>query len=329
MRFSDFVKEWEMKYAKKELAPSTLRTYKFNLTNHILPVFGHLQFDKIKPIHLVTFFDDLSKPGSRKDGREEPLSSGAIDAIHRAMRNVFKRAKEWQIIKKNIMVDIKKPKIEKTKMKFYDAEEAASVIKALYQEPLMWRLLIFTGMFGGLRRGEILGLEWNDVDFEERTLSINKNIPLTLNGEPVIEEPKTKSSKDIVKMPLWYMDELKKYKIEWDNQKESAEDLWVEKNYEFIFHGGQGKPIYYTYPSEWWTRFLNKNRLKKIRFHDLRHSCASLLIEENVPLKKIQEHLRHSMYQTTADIYTHITKKSKEDTADTFNKFSPEINEVK
>jgi integrase len=145
----------------------------------------------------------------------------------------------------------------------------------------------------GFRKGELLGLEWSSVSYDDHSISIVQSIPLTTNGEAVVKAPKTKSSIRIVDMPEWYMRELKEYHHQSKLNRLQAGDAW------------QGGDKYY------------------VRLHDLRHSAASLLIENGVDLKTIQERLGHKKYQTTADIYAHISKKIKVESASKLDKFEP------
>jgi integrase len=329
MRFEAFVEEWRTKYAIGKLSPSTHRTYEFNIKNHILPVFGHLRLDQIKSIQIVTFLDELKKPGHRKDGRGDTLSSGTIEVIYRTLKNVFNKAVEWQLIKDHPMKGIKKPEVKYTKGGYYESEEAEEVILKLFDEPRMWRLFCFSALIGGLRRGEILALEWNDVNYDKSTIFIDENIPLTKGGQPIIKAPKSESSIAAIEMPQWYMDELKRHHHEWKVEKMMVGDRWQGGNREFIFHAGFGKPLYFTQPSKWWKNFLKRNNLKEVRFHDLRHSTATLLLEEDAPLKAIQERLRHANYKTTADTYSHVTKKLSKETTSKFDKFDPRKNKAK
>ncbi|GBF78280.1 site-specific integrase [Paenibacillus sp. 598K] len=318
--------EWIPKYACKEenLSPLSFKTYKHHITNHILPVFGHKKLEEIKTIHVVTFINDLGKPGARKDGKGDTLSSGTIQYIYRVLKNILQRATEWQFIKANPMAGVKKPRVEETECEFYDEVEARAVITALYKEPRRWRLLVLGAMIGGFRRGELLGLEWPDVDAKNGVLGVVNSISLTEDGKAVEKGPKSRSSKRQVDFPDWYMAELEIHRKEWIKEKWDAQEKWLGGDREFVFHAGFGKPFYHSYPTEWWNKFVKRHELKKVRFHDLRHSAATLLIEAGASMKAIQKRLGHAKHQTTADTYAHVTKKLSRDTAEKFNKFAPE-----
>ncbi|MDH6351876.1 tyrosine-type recombinase/integrase [Brevibacillus sp. 1238] len=322
MTLATFIEEWRSKYAEKQLAPKTLKEYMGHINNHILPALGHKRLDEIKPMHIVTFLDRLSKPGSRKDNRGETLSGRTIQYIYAVMRNIFAQAESWKLIKSNPIEEIKKPKAEKKKAQYYDADEAQEVIKALYEEPVMWRLLILGAIIGGFRRGELVALEWPQVLFSENAIHIKKSISLAQEGKVYEKDPKNGEDR-IVEMPGWYMEELRRYHLQWREEKMKIRDRWEGGDREYVFHAGYGKPLYFTYPSEWWSKFVKRHGLRYIRFHDLRHSSATLLIAQGASLKAIQERLGHKQHQTTADIYAHVTKKVSRDLADKFDQFDP------
>lgn len=203
MTLDQFIQdEWIPKYASKteNLSPLTYKIYMHHIKKHIIPTFGHKNLGDIKPIHIVTFINDISKGGT--------LSAATIQYIHRVFKNILCRATEWQVIKSNPIIGIKKPKAEQIEHDFYDENEAREVIKALYQEPRRWRLLILGAMIGGCRRGELVGLEWSDINFENKTISIRKSISLTSESKAIETGPKTKSSIRTIDMPDWYMEEL-------------------------------------------------------------------------------------------------------------------------
>jgi integrase len=168
--------------------------YDLHLKNHIVPAFGHMRMDQIKPLHIVTFLDELSKPGARKDGHSEVLSSGTIEYIYRVIKSLFNRAMDWQMLKKHPMDGIKKPKVTQMEMQYYDETEALLAIEALYKEPTMWRLFCTGAILGGFRRGELIGLEWVDVDYDKNTISVNKSISLTVGGQAIVKAPKKKAN---------------------------------------------------------------------------------------------------------------------------------------
>lgn len=312
--FAAFAEEWQKKFAEKELSPTTLKNDLNRLNKHILPKFGHMRLDQLKTIHIVNFINEL---------RESGLSENTILNIYKVLKSILTCAKEWRLIATNPIDGVKRPKQEKKRMKYLDENEAREVIAALYNEPPVWRLYFLGAMLGGFRRGELLALEWSDVNFEDNTIYIGKSIALTVNGAPLIKKPKTDESEGLVDMPEWYMRELHTFYKNWQKERWSLGDLWKGGDRQFVFHNGYGKPFHYTTPTGTWKKFLRRNGLKDIRLHDLRHTAATLLIEAGADLKIVQERLRHSKYQTTADFYAHVTKKVSKETAAKLEKFNP------
>lgn len=329
MKLEAFFTVWKAHYGEDpdNLSPTTYRTYCFHMDNHILPRFGNTYLDEIKTMKIVEFFKKLKDPGSRKDGKGT-LAAGTVQVVYRAFKNVLTRAVEWKLLQSNPMDGVKKPTVEKKEMEYYDENEALEVIQALYKEPDVWRLYCLGALIGGFRRGELTALEWSNVNFHASTIRVEKNIPLTRKGVPLVKKPKSKSSIDDVDMPSWYMEEMLEYHESWQRNKENMSDKWLGGDNEYVFHAGFGKPFYYSYPSEWWSDFLKRHELKPVRFHDLRHSTATLLLEAGESMKSIQKRLRHAQQSTTADIYTHVTKKIKQATAEKFNKFDPKRKSV-
>ncbi|MFK3960276.1 tyrosine-type recombinase/integrase [Pseudalkalibacillus hwajinpoensis] len=328
--FSDFVQEWYKRYAIKELSPTVVKNYMSSLRSHILPVFGTKRIGDIKTIQIIRFLDDkATAENERKDGRPGKLSPDSIRKFYDALCNVFNRAYEWRIIKDNPMTGVKKPAVKQREMRYYTSEDLGEVFEALNQESLMWRIYFLGALFGGFRRGELTALEWTNILFDTNEIEIINNIVGSENGQPIIKDPKTKSSKASVVMPEWYMDLLKEYKVEWLNEKESAAEYWEGSDHQYLFHKGLGSPLYFTTPTTKWNRIVDKYKLKKIRLHDLRHSMVALLMEEdNVNLPAIQKRARHSSSKITSDIYGHISKKRATQTASQFDKYAPNKNLV-
>jgi integrase len=322
MTFTAFVEQWQENFAKERYSPLTLKIYGHHLKNHIIPFIGHLQMDQIKTMNLVAMMNELKKPGARKDGRGDILSGRTREYIYDVMQSVFSKAKGWNLIKENPLKGVDRPEVVKVEQKFYEESEAKEAIATLYKEQRKWRLYFLGAMIGGFRRGELLALDWNDVDFEKQNIRIDVSISLTEKGKAIVGDPK-KGSKGKVDMPAWYMEELKEHYHEWKVNRLKVGDMWQGEDRQYVFHGGFGKPHYHTYPTVWWKKFIKRHGLKFIRLHDLRHTSATLLIEEGVSLKAIQKRLRHSQFSTTTDLYAHVTKKLSQDTAEKFNKFDP------
>jgi len=321
--FREFAQIWREKYAPGLYSPRTLVNYLDRLDSHVIPYFEKFFLDDIKPLHVLNFKKYLEKPEARKDGREGPLSPSSQLFIFKVLVAVLDGAVGLKLLKENPAKSVPPPKVPKTRKNAYGDEEAVRAILAMLQLPTVWRLYFFGAMMGGFRRGELLALEWSDVDFENNRILIARSISWTEKGNPIIKGTKEDTA-EWVDMPVWYMRELEAFKKQWDAEKEAIpEDEWQGEDREFVFHNGYGKPYYHDTPTHTWRKFLKRNGLRHIRLHDLRHTTATLLAEDGVDLKLIQERLRHAKYETTADFYTHVTKKASRGVANRLEKFDP------
>lgn len=323
MKFEAFVQEWYTKYAKKEISPRTLDIYMRFLKNRILPVFGHMRLDQIKPFHIVKFLSELSDEGSRHDGKEGRLSSGTVHYLYRVINNVLSRAEEWRIIKKNPASDVKKPKVTYKEVEVYTEEEVAKLFEALEKEQIHWRMMITLAITTGLRRGELVGLEWKHIDLENGTLEVKQSISMMVNGEPIITEPKTKKSKRKISLPDALILELKEYYLHARKVRFQMGDKWRGGDRFFVFCNPDGKPFYPETPYLHFRSFLRKNGLRYIRFHDLRHTSATLLINSGVHAKIISERLGHASITTTMNVYGHALQSADKEAANKFNSIIP------
>jgi len=322
MTLKEFINEWREKFSQEHYKPSTLATYELHIQNHIIPALGHYRLDELKPMRIVTFLADLKKPGARLDGREKKLSGRTIQYIYAVLRSILTQAAAWKVIRENPIKDIPKPKAEKPKAQYYETHEVEHIIHELYKLPDTWRLLFLTAILGGLRRSELVALQWKHIDFGNCTIHVERSIALMKGG--VIYEEGTKNDEDrIVDMPEWYMDEMKKFRKEWIKAKLAMGDKWEGGSNEYIFQGGFGRPLFYTYPTEKWKQFCEEHGIRYISFHKLRHTSVTMLIEKGAPMKAIQERAGHKQAQTTTDIYGHVTKKLSREVAKMLDGFNP------
>lgn len=323
MKFEAFVEEWKKKYAKKELGAKTYDIYVRFLKNRILPVFGHMRLDQVKPFHVVKFISELSEEGNRQDGQEGGLSSGTIQYIHRVLNNVFSRAHEWKIIKNNPVSSVKKPKVKYKEVKPYNDEELVALFTVLETQPIHWRVMILLALTTGLRRGELVGLEWKHINLDKGILSVEQTISMFENGEPVITEPKTEKSKRKLHLPDSMIEELKEYKKHIHDQLDIVGDMWTQKDHFFVFCNYDGKPFYPETPYLHFRELLKKNNLRYIRFHDLRHTAATMLINQGVHAKIISERLGHASITTTMNIYGHSLESADKEAANKYDNILP------
>lgn len=324
IRLADFIPEWRSKYAVGELSPATLARYDEIIKGRILLEFGHMRLDKVKPLQILGFLEKLKQDGARGDGKPGGLSSGSIQYHHRVLKNIFSRAVEWQLIKDNPLASVKKPKVTQMKTEVYNKQDAQFLFMALEKEPVMWQILIKLAITTAMRRGELLGLEWEHIDLSNGVISVKQTLNYTKDKGYFVKEPKTRNSVRQLSLPKLLLNDLKKYRIVCLENRMKIDDMWKEGEHFFLFTAIDGKPLHPSSIYTWWGRFIKKNNLPYIRFHDLRHTSATLLMNAGVPMKIISNRLGHASISTTMNIYGHALEEADQKAADMFNHFFDE-----
>lgn len=307
MNFLEYAKLWLKDYAEINIKPSTLYGYKSCLNAHILPRFKDYKLSDITVYELEKFYNDLRKTKSLNpdsNGNHNLLSEAVVRHQHSLLCVMLNTAVKWDFINFNPCLKLTKPPtVTRKEMKFYDEEELKKLFQHLEYENLTFKTAIYLLTLGGMRRGECLGLFWEHVDFEKKTITIKNNLLNIREKGVYLDTPKTKKSKRTISLPDIYFDLLKKLKAKQELEKEMFSNDWMDT--EFVFKDEYGNYYNPSRLSRQWVLFQKKHNLKHIRLHDLRHTCATYLLSHNVPIATVSKKLGHSNIYTTLDVYTH------------------------
>ncbi len=289
--FKDYSQQWLDTHAKATVKESTLRSYRSVVRIHFLPAFGNLPLSKINIEKLLKFKADvLEKRGPK-----------TFNNIIVLLKTMLKHARKWKYISENPAEEIQKARIESAEMDFLKPEEVQAFLKAAY-EP--YRTLFLTAIMTGMRRGELLGLQWGDIDWHSNQIYVRRSLywvnEREESGRMVASwkfvPPKSKRSNRAIVMSPYLKKALEIHKI---NSPVSEHDL--------VFCNPKGNPMD---PDNMAKREFHPALvgagLRKVRFHDLRHSYCALLISLNESPKFIQSQLGHASIQTTLDRYGHL-----------------------
>lgn len=336
--FQEFVKKWLKDYAEAELAPKTLVWYNQLLEARILPCFGDKKLEKIKPMDLIEFYSSLRTKhkyfklygdGKRKELTSNGLSDKTIRHHHGVICSIFEKAIKWQVLKGNNPAHhVDAPKVERKKAKCYDIEQAETMLKALEKEDLKHRIAVMMALTTGARLGEIMGLEWQDINFKNKTMEIRQASQYLPGKGVFLKDPKTESSKRKMSVHSGLLKLLEAYKA--DQQEKGF--LCADNNRLFVTW--DGKPMHPGSMSKWFPKFLMRNNLPRIKFHELRHTNATFLISQGIDVQTVAGRLGHSTSVTTQNIYSHYLQSKDKQVADlmeqtfSLNKIPPE-NEAK
>lgn len=315
--FTDFLEIWFNRHVDVELEEKSRQNYRFHVKHRIKPFFQDFRIAQIKQNHIFEFIDFLRTPEASP--RNKKLGTATIVYNYRILRSIFNCAIDWKVIQNNPMEGVKKPKEDEQKeIQFYDEHDIEALFNALKNERLKFQCVVSLAVMGGLRRGEIAGLEWHHVDLRNRTVDVQQSIPMNKDGQPVIKTPKTRKSRRKIAIPVLLVDMLENYKAIWKEERKHAKTKW-SGNGEFLFCHESGQPHDPHWITDQWINFRNKHDLKKIRFHDLRHTAATWMIKSGVHPKAIANRLGHVNIKTTMDVYGHVMESVDQHAASVFD----------
>lgn len=248
-------------------------------------------------------------------GREKTLSAQTIRYYHMVLSSMLSTAVEWQLIPSNPCDRVKAPKIERKEAKYLDEVQAARLIKCLDNEPLQYKTMIMLFLYSGMRRGELCGLEWSDIDFDNHLVSITKS-SLYLPGKGIFDDTtKNKTSERVIQIPADMVKLLKAHQKAQLSERLKLGDQWHDSKK--IFTAKDGKPIHPDTVTGWFHAFVAKNGLPEISIHSLRHTNATLLIAGGTNIRTVANRLGHATPTTTGNIYAHAIKSADEMAAQT------------
>lgn len=305
--FADFIQDW-LYMMRSKVEPSTYSSYVVNVEKSIIPFFKArnctVQDLERHPKHIQDYYQSMLDAG---------LSSTTVISRHANVRKCLQYAFQIGLIKSNPADRVEKPRKARYKATIYNQEELDKLFTVARGDPL--ELPIILGAFYGLRRSEVVGLKWNAIDFERKTFTIQHTVvEIKVDGKSTVvlkDSTKTKSSCRTLPLVPPFERLLLEIKAQQEINRQVCGDCYCKDYLEYINVNALGELMKPNFITQHFDILLSKHNLKKIRFHDLRHSCASLLYANGVSLKEIQEWLGHSDISTTSNIYTHLDFTSK------------------
>lgn len=301
IKFQDFAEQWFKDYGETHLREKTLFRYR-QLSDRTYTAIGHIRIDRLQPHHLLAFYANLAEPGvNQRTGGG--LSPKTIRHYHTFISSVMERAVKWNLIETNPCHRIDPPKVDKKEIKYMDDEQVSRFIDALQSEPLEWRAFFMLLLYTGMRRGEALGLEWEDVDMETGVITIRRTSQYTPEKGTFTDDTKTETSKRSIRIPDDMVSLLKQHYIEQSRQRLRLGTKWEQS--ERLFTQWNGVPMCPNSPYTWLQRFLDRHGLERVNLHSIRHTNATLLIGQGVNVRTVAGRLGHSQTSTTMNIYAH------------------------
>lgn len=308
--FSDYVRHW-LTIAQRKVDEVTFQGYENLARVHILPYFDTLAV-KLQAITLPvlqTYIDEKRTHG-RVDGKGG-LSARSLRLHKNILHQTLDEAVKTGLLPSNPCQYLILPRQERHEAKFYTAAQLQTLFEAISDEPL-YPLVKITALYG-LRRSELLGLKWDSIDFEAGTVTIRHTVSKV---SKVVEKDKTKNASSYRSFPLT-AEARAIFTTARSEQRENRRLFGNEyHSSDYVFTWPDGRPFSPDYVTDKFSDLLKKHGLPHIRFHELRHSCASLLLNNGFGLKDVQEWLGHSDIKMTANIYGHLDVGRKQSIAD-------------
>jgi integrase len=294
--YGEYVTNWLKN--KQDISIETRETNEGHLKNHVIPELGHILLQKVSVADIEDFVQALQKKG---------LADGTVRKIFNLVQTSFKSAERKELILKNpfnLLDSGSRPKVTKKNFDYWTTEEVKQFFKVLdHRQKMLFVLAIHTGM----RRGEILGLRWKDVDFKNNQLRITQ----TLKPRRRLKDGgKNQNASRSITVSPYVLSELKKQQSLIEQEKLEAEEYF---DHDLVVCQENGQPVSVGNFTKFWDRLIERTGMRRIKFHELRHTCASLLLTavdpktgKTIHSKVVQELLGHSSISVTIDLYSHL-----------------------
>lgn len=322
-----FLERWLEQTLKPRAKPRGYESFATIARLHIIPVIGKARLEKLTPMHVQTLLDQKRRKASvdatteeRKDTKHrkprkrvsEGLSPQTLANIRTVLRSALAQALKWGLVARNVAALVDPPRIPRPKARVLDADQARRLLEAARDG--RFEAAYALALTLGMRRGEILGLSWADVDFEGRVLRVSQAVQ-RIDGKVQITEVKTERSRRVIAMPDSVIRALKLRRAHQAQERLLAGFRWKDEG--LVFTNPNGGPLEPIMLHRDFKRMPKAAKLDTAtRFHDLRHSTASMLLAQGVHLRVVMELLGHSSISLTANTYSHVMPAAMRDVAD-------------
>lgn len=334
MTVAEYLDYW-LKFHKKNLEPKTLASYNCEIKNHIKPHLGNLKLIKLAPLHLENYYYFLLEEGKvnlierqdstgrmkdriekmRKEGKAG-LSVTTVRYHHRIIHKALNQALKWQMVPRNAADAVEPPKIVKKEIEHMKKDQVNKFIECIKGSPDY--PVIAAAIFTGMRQGELLGLKWENVDFDAGIIHVKEQLQYLPDRGYFFKPPKQHSVRDIpMPLPLGYI--LRQVKKEQERLKEIYKTDY--QNDDLVFCNLDGQPMDGTGLTKRFQKLLKDNGFPKIRFHALRHTFATMCRAAGMEIADIQDLLGHADISTTKNMYTHIEIDTLKKAMDKFTQY--------
>lgn len=335
MTVADLAALWMRRHVLANLSPVTAKNYKHLLDRRILPKLGTIPVEKVTPGVIADFMAAIREEGriSQLKPEEElkskrrpsdlarlakkpdaPLSDKTLRTYYDTLFQMFEKAVRWEILWRNPVAAVDRPHFRSKPVKFLDDDQAVQLLRALQgEENMSFRCAVLLALTCGLRLGEVGALTWADVNWNKCTIDISKAAKYTPAAGSFVGETKSESSDRTITLPAGMMALLHETQQYHEYLADFLGDRWHGVGR--IVCSWDGSPLHHDTPSKQFRTFADRHGFTGVRFHDLRHTHATLLFASNIDAVAVASRLGHAKADTTLRIYAHALKRRDEDSA--------------
>jgi integrase len=287
-----FLDRWLEDTARSSVRTNTYASYSRMLRLHVSEDMRRVPLAKLTPQHVQALLNAKSEGG---------MSPRSVQYLRAILRRALNQAVRWGLVARNAAALVDPPRVERPRVQPLNPDEARDFLAAVRENRL--EALYTVAMAIGLRQGEALGLRWQDVDLEGGTLRVTMQLQ-RIDGQLTLVEPKTRESRRTLSLPSVAIQALRDHRVRQLEERLAAGDRWLDRG--LVFCTSRGTPICAVNLSREYHRLLKRTGIRRIRFHDLRHTCATLLLVQGVAPRVIMDLLGHTQISTTMDTYAHV-----------------------
>lgn len=311
LTFGGFLDTWMKDYGLLKLSDRTYEFYESMFRLHTKPQIGSVPLDQLMPLHIQRYYNYLRSEG-RKDDKPGGLSESTVFKHHCILHKALKTAVKWKMIRENPADFVEIPKRPDSDLaSFYEPDQAIAMLECASNESIDKYAIVSIAVYGGTRRGETIGLRWQDIDWDNSVLKIRQTVQYTKKKGIFIKGTKSKKGIRDIKIPESVMESLKIHQV---TQQTLKDELKTDYNdNDLVFCQDDGRPMFPDTITSWFQKFLKKHDLPKIRFHDLRHTNITIMIANNVPDNEIARRAGHADPATPKRLYGHVYASMKDE----------------
>lgn len=300
-----FLQRWLDEIATPRLRPRTLEGYRHHVQRHLIPHLGHLRLQQLGPSHVQALINELARRG---------LSPRTIRYVRSVLRVALNQALKWNLVSRNAAALVDLPRARQHEFQVLDPSQAKALMFASRESRL--EALLSVALAVGLRIGEAMALQWDDVDLDTKTIRVRRALQRS-GGKTAFVLPKSERSRRMVTLPDFAVESLRRHRAAQGKERLIAGSSWTDLG--LVFATPIGTPLDYSNLRREFRLLLTKAGLPPMRIHDLRHTCATLLLAQGVNPRVVMETLGHSQIGLTLGTYSHVLPEVHRDAATRMN----------